>query len=377
MRPHASQSSTERWTCSGSWPTSPNWNSSSGTPSRPSTRSNASSPTWRDTWPRCTGAGPGQPRRRGPTTSDAGTPQRRTCKPDSPSCIGSCAPPGVTTKPRWRRTCGCLDAAQGMAGNDKAAATFTAHYDPAAKAVWSAFGAGIRTLAGVANGLVTTANNYLKAEAHSTAGGSQTPQEFSPPAVVYDVMMPDPAPSKGDGDSDVTEFLQKFWPKSMSTTMLKNSDTRLRKSTFKGRQTSLRRHKRRAYQPAYHRMVRCEPTIPPPTPLQATTRRLASFELSSNQVHQHTGRATRQTGVRMSTGIRGTNGGKACLPSLRLARSPRRSLLTRFETRNPARILRDMFLLSVRVRCHGCRPGNNPGALAPTVDRRRNALAEH
>ena len=112
----------------------------------------------------------------------------------------------------WDHLAQVLEATQGMAGNDKAAATFAAHYDPAIKAVWSAFGAGIRTLAGVANGLVTTANNYLKAEAHSTARGSRTPQQFSPPAVVYDVVMPSPAPSKGDGDSDVPEFLQKFWP---------------------------------------------------------------------------------------------------------------------------------------------------------------------
>lgn len=131
---------------------------------------------------------------------------------DVNSAAGTFAREQSTLEDIWNHLAQVLDAAQGMAGNDKAAATFTAHYDPAAKAVWSAFGAGIRTLAGVANGLVTTANNYLKAEAHSTAGGSRTPQEFSPPTVVYDVMMPDPAPAKGDGDSDVPEFLQKFWP---------------------------------------------------------------------------------------------------------------------------------------------------------------------
>jgi hypothetical protein len=112
----------------------------------------------------------------------------------------------------WTHLEQVLDVAQGMAGNDNAAATFAARYDPAAKAAWSAFGAGIRTLAGVANGLVTTANNYLKAEAHSTARGSRTPQLFSPPAVIDDIVMPGPAPLKGDGDSDVPGFLQKFWP---------------------------------------------------------------------------------------------------------------------------------------------------------------------
>jgi hypothetical protein len=120
-----------------------------------------------------------------------------------------------------------LDAAQGMAGNDKAAATFAARYDPAAKAAWSAFGAGIRTLAGVANGLVTTANNYLKAEAHSTVGGSGTPQQFRQPAVLSDVVIHGPAPSKGDGDSGVPEFLQKFWPNGHPD-QLRNAHNRLK-----------------------------------------------------------------------------------------------------------------------------------------------------
>lgn len=112
----------------------------------------------------------------------------------------------------WDHLAQVLDADRGMAGNDKAATTFAARYDPAAKAAWSAFGAGIRTLGGVANGLVTTANNYLKAEAHSTATGSRTPQQFNAPAVLFDVLMYGPAPAKGDGDSAVPEFLQKFWP---------------------------------------------------------------------------------------------------------------------------------------------------------------------
>jgi hypothetical protein len=120
-----------------------------------------------------------------------------------------------------------LDAAQGMAGNDKAAATFAARYDPAAKAAWSAFGAGIRTLAGVANGLVATANNYLKAEAHSTVGGSGTPQQFRPPAVLSDVVIYGPAPSKGDGDSGVPEFPQKFWPNGHPD-QLRNAHNRLK-----------------------------------------------------------------------------------------------------------------------------------------------------
>lgn len=128
------------------------------------------------------------------------------------SAAGTFAREQSTLEDIWNHLAQVLDATQGMVGNDKAVAAFAACYDPAAKATWSAFGARILTLGGVATGLVTTANNYLKAEAHSTAGGSRTPQEFSPPVVVDDVVMPDSAPSKGDGDSDVPEFLQKFWP---------------------------------------------------------------------------------------------------------------------------------------------------------------------
>lgn len=131
---------------------------------------------------------------------------------DVNSAAGTFTREQSTLDDTWDHLAQVLDAAHGMAGNDKAAATFAARYDPAAKAAWSAFGAGIRTLAGVANGLVTTANNYLKAEAHSTAGGSGTPQQFRPPAVLSDVVIHGPAPSKGDGDSGVPEFLQKFWP---------------------------------------------------------------------------------------------------------------------------------------------------------------------
>lgn len=131
---------------------------------------------------------------------------------DVSSAAGTFTREQSTLEDTWDHLERVLNAAQGMAGNDKAAATFAARYDPAAKAAWSAFGAGLRTLGGVATGLVTTANNYLKAEAHSTAGGSGTPQLFDRPAVIYDIVMPGPPPSKGDGDSGVPEFLQKFWP---------------------------------------------------------------------------------------------------------------------------------------------------------------------
>ncbi|MFL6140451.1 MAG: hypothetical protein ACJ72N_01100 [Labedaea sp.] len=111
----------------------------------------------------------------------------------------------------WSALSDALSRDEGMAGNDGGADKFVARYDPAAKAVWSAFGSGIRTLGGIANGLVATANNYLKAAAHSTAG-KPTPRQFPPLGVYSDVMMPGPATAKGAGHSSVPDFLAKYWP---------------------------------------------------------------------------------------------------------------------------------------------------------------------
>jgi hypothetical protein len=111
----------------------------------------------------------------------------------------------------WSALDDALRRDQGMAGNDGGARTFAGRYDPAAAAAWRAFGAGIRVLGGIATGLTTTANNYLRAEAHSTAGG-RAPDRFAPPAVFSDVMMPGPAPAMGAGHSDVPDVLARFWP---------------------------------------------------------------------------------------------------------------------------------------------------------------------
>lgn len=111
----------------------------------------------------------------------------------------------------WSKLSDALQGNQGMAGNDGGAEKFSSHYDPAAQAAWKAFGAGIRTLGGIATGLVTTANNYLKADAHSTAGGA-SPQQYPPPGVYSDVIMPDVPSAKGPGKSGVPDFLAQYWP---------------------------------------------------------------------------------------------------------------------------------------------------------------------
>jgi hypothetical protein len=138
---------------------------------------------------------------------------------DVNSAAGTFATQQDVLEKAWSTLEGALAGAEGMVGNDGGAQKFAARYDPAAKAAWDAFGAALRTLGGVATGLVTTANNYLKADAHSTAtgGGAATPQLYPPPVVIADELMPGPAQAEGPGHSDVPDFLAKYWPTATRT----------------------------------------------------------------------------------------------------------------------------------------------------------------
>ncbi|TDP96268.1 WXG100 family type VII secretion target [Labedaea rhizosphaerae] len=100
----------------------------------------------------------------------------------------------------------------GMAGNDGGAQKFAAKYDPAAKAVWKAFESAIRVLGGTARGLVQTANNYVKAEEHSTAGKKPAGDKFPAPMVADDIWCSGPDPAEGEGHSSVPDWLAKYWP---------------------------------------------------------------------------------------------------------------------------------------------------------------------
>jgi hypothetical protein len=100
----------------------------------------------------------------------------------------------------------------GMAGNDGGAQKFAAKYDPAAKSVWKAFESAVRVLGGTARGLVQTANNYVKAEHHSTAGKKPEPDKYPPASVYDDIYVTGPDPAEGEGHSSVPDFLAKYWP---------------------------------------------------------------------------------------------------------------------------------------------------------------------
>jgi hypothetical protein len=100
----------------------------------------------------------------------------------------------------------------GMAGNDGGAQKFAAKYDPAAKAVWSAFGSAVRVLGGTSRGLVQTANNYVKAEEHSTAGKKPGGDKYPPSMAADDITAGGPDPAEGEGHSSCPDWLAKYWP---------------------------------------------------------------------------------------------------------------------------------------------------------------------
>ncbi|WP_225848314.1 hypothetical protein [Streptomyces sp. HPF1205] len=106
-----------------------------------------------------------------------------------------------------------LQYAAGMAGDDSYGRNFAATYDPAAKALFHALSAAVRAIGSASTALVTTANNYLKADHHSNPkAGSTPPEQFPLPAVYSDVTYPDPDPAIGPGHSSVPHALAKYWP---------------------------------------------------------------------------------------------------------------------------------------------------------------------
>lgn len=110
----------------------------------------------------------------------------------------------------WSTLASSLHA--GMAGNDGGAQKFAGKYDPAAKAVWHAFESACRVIGGISTGLVQTANNYLKAEHHSTASGKGAHHPYPPPPVADDIFVTGPDPAEGAGHSSVPDWLAKYWP---------------------------------------------------------------------------------------------------------------------------------------------------------------------
>ncbi|MCF3964382.1 WXG100-like domain-containing protein [Streptomyces fuscigenes] len=106
-----------------------------------------------------------------------------------------------------------LRDAGGMAGNDEYGQKFGHAYDPAATSLFTALSAAVRAIGQSSEALVATANNYLRADHHSRPGkGKGAPKLYGPPAVVTDVMYPDPTSAIGSGHSSVPSVIAKYWP---------------------------------------------------------------------------------------------------------------------------------------------------------------------
>ncbi|MGQ4516453.1 WXG100-like domain-containing protein [Streptomyces sp. DW26H14] len=106
-----------------------------------------------------------------------------------------------------------LQNASGMAGNDSYGQKFGAKYDPAANALFATFSAAVRATGQASTGLVTTANNYLKADHHSHPKvRKKAPALYAAPAVFTDITYPDAASAVGAGSSSMPSVLAKYWP---------------------------------------------------------------------------------------------------------------------------------------------------------------------
>lgn len=124
---------------------------------------------------------------------------------------------------------GVLDASGGMAGNDANGRRFGARYDPAAAALLNLLSTTVPLLGSMATCLVTTANNYIKAEHHSTAGASPLLPSYPLPGLTMAVTTAAPPSAVGPGSSGLPGPLAKYWPNAHQD-QLRNAATALGKA---------------------------------------------------------------------------------------------------------------------------------------------------
>jgi hypothetical protein len=121
----------------------------------------------------------------------------------------------------WMRLSGALDGAAGMAGDDKPAHSFAAHYEAAVRVAWKAFAKAIVVLGGTSLGLTQTVNNHVAADHHSRADHPGSAPDLYPKQQVYPNMSMAAPPSViGPGDfgalggigGHFNALVSKYWP---------------------------------------------------------------------------------------------------------------------------------------------------------------------
>ncbi len=114
----------------------------------------------------------------------------------------------------WLSLQSALDSNSGMAGDDRPAGSFTSGYNPAVNAAWKALRTSALALGGISRGLTQTANNFVAAENHSTAGHHPPLPSYVPEPVFDDVEMASPNSATGPGETVwfLPGPLARFWP---------------------------------------------------------------------------------------------------------------------------------------------------------------------
>lgn len=103
--------------------------------------------------------------------------------------------------------------AAGMAGNDDYGQAFARHYNPVARALFQALSATVRAVGQASAALMTTANNYIKADHHSNVhASSASPATFDMPVLAQDIVYGDPPSAVGPGHTSIPGFLARYWP---------------------------------------------------------------------------------------------------------------------------------------------------------------------
>ncbi len=113
----------------------------------------------------------------------------------------------------WSALGTALEGQAGMAGDDGYARTFDSRYQRGAEAAWAAFAKAFDALGGISAGLTQTANNYLKADHHSTIGAAGPPAVVGPAGAWAGVVcIPAIDAAIGPGEPGLPGPLARFWP---------------------------------------------------------------------------------------------------------------------------------------------------------------------
>lgn len=104
-----------------------------------------------------------------------------------------------------------LDGCGAMAGDDENGNKFGSRYDRAATGLLNLTAALDPSISGMATGLVTTANNFILGEHHSTAGAVGSAPTYALPGLTVGVTLAAPSTSIGAGSGGLADILGKFW----------------------------------------------------------------------------------------------------------------------------------------------------------------------